>query len=383
MKITEIIPHPLSVALPQPRWTAHERMSHSQIVLVEIRTDQGITGFGEISGGPQAVIVDLVKIFAGVVQGMDPLGHTEIWTKLFSLTSPRPGGVGGWDGMPAPLPRNHRPQIMAAIGGIDIALWDIKGKAAGLPVFRILGGTRTEVFTYATGGYYLEGEPLDAAAKELAGFVSNGYKAVKLKCGALSLKDEVARIKAVREAIGPDVLFMLDMNAPYDVQGCIRFAHAVAPYDIFWLEEPLHWYLQPADFRRLADASPIPLAHGEREWHRFTVRDFIDSGALRYVQFDSTRHAGFTESLRIAHYAEQKGVLIAPHSVGKLHAHLVSAFGDAAFAAESHGDHTRHPLHHAIYRGGAEVKKGMAHLTEAPGFGLEIDWSAVEKYRAQ
>ena len=382
MKITEIIPHPLSTPLPQPRWTAHERMSHSQIVLVEIRTDQGIVGFGEIAGGPQTVIVDLVKTFASVVQGMDPLGHTEIWEKLFSLTSPRPGGIGGWDGMPAPLPRNHRPQIMAAIGGIDIALWDLKGKAAGLPVFRILGGTRTEVFTYATGGYYLENEPIDAAAKELAGFVSNGYKAVKLKCGALSLKDEVARIRMVREAIGPDVLFMLDMNAPYNVQGCIEFAHAVAPYDIFWLEEPLHWYLQPADFRRLADASPIPLAHGEREWHRFTIRDFIDSGALRYVQFDSTRHAGFTESLRIAHYAEQKGVLIAPHSVGKLHAHLVSAFGDAAFAAESHGDHTRHPLHHAVYQGGAEVKDGIVHLTEAPGFGLDIDWKAVERFRA-
>jgi L-alanine-DL-glutamate epimerase-like enolase superfamily enzyme len=382
MKITKIIPHPLSAALPQPRWTAHESMSHSQIVLVEIRTDQGIVGFGEISGGPQTVIVDLVKTFGAVVQGMDPLGHTEIWSKLFSLTSPRPGGIGGWDGMPAPLPRNQRPQIMAALGGIDIALWDIKGKAAGLPVFRILGGTRTEVFTYATGGYYLEGEPLDAAAKELAGFVSSGYKAVKLKCGALSLKDEVARIRMVREAIGPNVLFMLDMNAPYDVHGCIVFANAVAPHDIFWLEEPLHWYLQPADFRRLADASPIPLAHGEREWHRFTVRDFIDSGALRYVQFDSTRHAGFTESLRIAHYAEQKGVLIAPHSVGKLHAHLVSAFGDAAFAAESHGDHTRHPLHHAIYRGGAEVNDGIMRLTEAPGFGLEIDWKAVDKYRA-
>ncbi len=227
-------------------------------------------------------LIGQVKTFATVVQGMDLLGHTEIWTKLFSLTSPRPGGI-------------------------DIALWDIKGKAAGLPVFRILGGTGTEVFTYATGGYYLEGEPLDSATKELAGFVSNGYKAVKLKCGALSLKDEVARIKMVREAIGPDVLFMLDMNAPYDVQGCIAFANAVAPHDVFWLEEPLHWYLQPADFRRLADASPIPLAHG---------------------------------------------------------------------------DHTRHPLHHAIYRGGAEVKDGMVHLTEAPGFGLEIDWSAVGKCRA-
>ena len=166
--------------------------------------------------------------------------------------------------------------------------------------------------------------------------VADGYRAVKLKTGALSLPDEVTRIRAVREAIGPDVLFMLDMNAPYDVAGCIRFAEAVAPYDIFWLEEPLHWYLQPADFVRLAAASPIPLAHGEREWHRYTVRDFIDSGAIRFVQFDSTRHAGFTESLRIAHYAEQKGVSIAPHSAPHLHAHLVSAFGDAAFGAESH-----------------------------------------------
>jgi D-galactarolactone cycloisomerase len=382
MKITEIIAHPLSARVPQARWTAHEIMDRSQIVLVEVRTDQGVVGFGEIAGGPQTVVCDLVKLFAPVVQGMDPLGHTEVWTKLFSLTSPRPGGLGGWDGMPAPLPRNQRPQIMAAIGGIDIALWDIKGKAAGLPVFRLLGGTRTEVFTYATGGYYLEGEPLDAAASELSRFVSNGYRAVKLKCGALSLRDEVTRIRAVREAIGAGVLFMLDMNAPYDVAGCIRFAQAVAPYDIFWLEEPLHWYLQPADFARLAAATPIPLAHGEREWHRYTVRDFIDSGALRYVQFDSTRHAGFTESLRIAHYAEMKGVLIAPHSVGHLHAHLVSAFGDAAFAAESHGDADRHPLHHAIYRGGAEVIDGMVHLSEAPGFGLEVDWKGVEKFRA-
>src|ERR1700722_65538 len=182
MKITEIIAHPLSVALTQARWTAHELMDRAQLVLVEVRTDQGIVGFGEISGGSQNVICDLVKLFAQVVRGMDPLGHTEIWTKLFALTSPRPGGLGGWDGMPAPLPRNQRPQIMAAIGGIDIALWDIKGKAAGLPVFRILGGTRTDVFTYATGGYYLEGEPLAAAADELAGFGSARYRARQLKC---------------------------------------------------------------------------------------------------------------------------------------------------------------------------------------------------------
>jgi L-alanine-DL-glutamate epimerase-like enolase superfamily enzyme len=382
MKITEVLAHPLSVRFEQGSWTAHEYMDRAQLVLVEVRTDQGVTGFGEIATGPQTVICDLIRTFSDVVRGMDPRGHTEIWQKLFSLTSPRPGGLGGWDGLPAPLPRNQRPQIMAAIGGIDIALWDIKGKSAGLPVFQLLGGTRTEVFTYATGGYYVEGEPLGAAAEELGGFVAKGYRAVKLKTGALALRDEVTRIRAVREAIGADVLFMLDMNAPYDVAGCITFAKAVEPYNIFWLEEPLHWYLQPADFARLAAASPIPLAHGEREWHRFTVRDFIDSGALGFVQFDSTRHAGFTESLRIAHYAEQKGVSIAPHSSVHLHSHLVSAFGDAAFGAESHGNPSRHPLQHAIFQGGAAFRDGMVQLSEAPGFGLEIDWKSVERYRA-
>jgi L-alanine-DL-glutamate epimerase-like enolase superfamily enzyme len=172
------------------------------------------------------------------------------------------------------------------------------------------------------------------------------------------------------------------MNAPYDVNGCIEFAKAVAAFDIFWLEEPLFWHLQPADFRRLADAVSIPLAHGERELHRFTVRDFIDSGAIRFVQFDSTRAAGFTESLRIAHYAEQKGVSISPHSAPHLHAHLVSAFGDAAFAAESFGvSDTRHPIQNAIYQGGIKVKAGMVQLSEAPGFGMEIDWHAVERFR--
>ena len=161
MKITDVLAYPLAVDYDRPTWTAHERMEREQLVLIEVRTDQGISGFGEAAGGPQKQICDLVKIFADVVKGMDPMGHAEIWQKLFSLTSPRPGGIGGWDGMPAPLPRNQRPQIMGAIGGIDIALWDIKGKAVGLPVFRLLGGTRTEVFTYATGGYYTEGASLD------------------------------------------------------------------------------------------------------------------------------------------------------------------------------------------------------------------------------
>ena len=175
---------------------------------------------------------------------------------------------------------------------------------------------------------------------------------------------------------------MLDMNAPYDLDDCIAFARAVEPHQIFWLEEPLHWYLQPADFTRLAASTRIPLAHGERELTRFTVRDFIATGAIRYVQFDSTRHAGFTESLRIAHLAEQHGVQIAPHTVPELHAHLVAAFPRCGFAVEAHGDAARDPVAFGLYKECAEVRDSHVHLNERPGFGIEIDWEFVAKNRA-
>lgn len=382
MKITEVITHPMKVQLETASWTAHEISDVATLTLFEVRTDEGLVGYGEVQGGPQKIICELAAQFGDCIKGMDPLAHLEVWEKLFSSTSPRPGGLGDWDGLPAPLPRGHRPQATAAIGGIDIALWDIKGKAAGLPVYKLLGGSRTSVFTYSTGGYYVEGEPIEACAEEFARYVEIGYRAVKVKTGALGLEKELLRIKAVRDAIGPDVLLMLDMNAPYGVRDCITFAKAVEPFDILWLEEPLHWHLQPADYVRLAEGSPIPLAHGEREWTRFTIRDFIDSGALGYVQFDSTRHAGFTESLRIAHHAEQQGVMIAPHTAPQIHAHLASAFGDAAFGAESHGGHDRHPIQHGLYSECAHAKAdGMVHLNNNPGFGFEIDFDYVDSVR--
>ena len=381
MRIAEIKVHPLRMAVDRVRWTAHEPFREAQLTLVEIRTDDGIVGVGEVSTGPQPAVVALLETMAPLIKGMDPGAIDAIWERLFSITYPRPGGIGGWDGLPPPLNRNQRPQFMAAMAGIDIALWDIAGKAAGLPVFRLLGGTRTDVHTYAVGGFYFEGAPPDACVDELAGFVAKGFRAVKLKTGALSLADEVARARAVRRAIGPGIDLMLDMNAPYDVATCIRYAGEVAPLDIFWLEEPLHWYLQPSDFAELARAIEIPLAHGEREWHRHTVREFIDAGAIRYVQFDCTRYAGFSEALRIARHAKAKGVLIAPHSAAHIQAHIASAFGDAAFGAESHGNDAQHPIHHRVFHGGAAHRGGRVHLTEAPGFGLEVDWKAVAALR--
>lgn len=381
MKITDIIVHNLATDHHEVTWTAHEIFDRAYLTLVEIRTDEGIVGIGEIASGPQKVVSEVLEKIAPTIIGMDPRGHAEIWKRLMSTSGPRQGGLGDWDGLPTPFPRHLRPQLLAAIAGIDIALWDIKGKSANLPVFRLLGGTKTDVFTYAVGGMYRENGKMLACADELAGYVENGFRAVKLKSGALSLADEVARVKAVREAIGPDILLMLDVNAAYDVAGGIEYANAVAPHDIFWLEEPLQWHFQPSDFVRLANECPIPLAHGERELTRHTARDYIDCGAIKFIQFDSVRYGGFTEGVRIAEYAEQKSVSIQPHSWPHLHAHIVSAFGDAAFGSECVGDPTMHPIHHRIFSGGAYHKNGRVHLTEAPGFGMEIDWKQVDALR--
>ena len=381
-KIASVAAHAVSIPLPQPMWTAHEALASSSVILVEVRTDDGIAGYGTIHGAPQKSICEWVARFGEIVRGMDALSHVAVWEKLFALTNPRPGGMRGEGGLPPPLPRPARPNIMAAIGGIDIALWDIKGKAAGLPVYRLLGGENRPIFTYATGGYYKLGAPTDACVEELASYVAAGFRAVKLKCCGEDFATELARIRAVRDAIGAEPLLMLDMNAPYAVDECIRFARAVEPFGIHWLEEPLHWYLQPADFARLAAATTIPLAHGERELTRHTVRDFIVSGGVRYVQFDSTRHAGFTESLRIAQLAEQFGARIAPHHAPELHAHLCAAFPGAAFGVESHGSAERDPAWHGLFARRPAVRDSYVHLDDAPGFGIEIDWEFVKRHRA-
>ena len=250
-----------------------------------------------------------------------------------------------------------------------------------MPVFRLLGGEASKIPVYATGGFLKKGAPLTACASELRAFIDKGYTAVKLKVGHHTMEEEVERIKASREAIG-DAMLMLDMNACYDLNECIRFAKAVEPFNLTWLEEPLHWYLQPSDFAKLAEATSIPLAHGERLYDRFAARDFIENGGIKFIQMDSTRHSGITEHLRIAHMAEQNGIFIAPHLAPEIHGHLVSAFPKAGFIAESYGHPDSNPLWYGgLFAKKPEIKSGYLHLNESAGFGYDINWDFVDKYQ--
>ncbi|HEY3909012.1 MAG TPA: mandelate racemase/muconate lactonizing enzyme family protein [Stellaceae bacterium] len=381
-RINSVKTHMISVPRPHETWTAHEQMKAWSAVLVEVATDDGLAGYGQIHGAPMPKICEWVARFAEIIRGMDALAHVAVWERMFALSSPGPGRIEGRNGLPPPAPRGERPQFMAALGGIDIALWDIKGKAVGLPVYRLLGGENRPIFTYATGGYYRPGATDHDYSVELAGLLKLGYRAVKLKTGAGSVAAEAERIGTVRRMIGDEPFLMLDMNAAYDLPDCIEFAHKVEPHRIFWLEEPLHWYLQPADFARLAAATPIPLAHGERELTRFTVRDFIVDGGIGYVQFDATRSGGFTEALRVAQLAEQHGVVLAPHTAPEIHAHIVLAQPRGAFGVESHGGPEQDPLAYGLFNDHPKLREGYLEIGDQPGFGLDIDWAFVDKYRA-
>jgi L-alanine-DL-glutamate epimerase-like enolase superfamily enzyme len=373
-KIAAVKAYPIIAKLKSVQWTAQESRADVELLLVEVITDDGIKGYGQITSTPMAEIKRWVERFGEEVRGMDALARVAVWEKLFAMTSPRPN-LGG-------LSRAARPQIMGAIGGIDMALWDIEGKAAKLPIFRLIGAENKPVFTYATGGYYTKGEKITACADELAGFVANGFKAVKLKVGGATMAEEIQRVQATRAAIGPDIALKLDMNAAYDLPACIEFAKAVASSNIFWLEEPLHWYLQPTDFGKLARATPIPLAHGEREMTRFTARDFMTIGGVRYMMFDATRYAGFTESLRVAHMADQEGVMITPHHSPELHCHLVAAFPRTGYAVESHGAHDRDPIWQGMYLERAQIKDSYVTMNEKPGWGVEFDWKFINAHLA-
>src|ERR1700722_18592102 len=197
-KIASVNTYPISVPRPVPVWTAHERSTAWSAILTEVKTDDGLTGYGIIHAGPAPRCCDYVARFGEFVRGMDALATIAAWEKLFALTSPRPGAIEGRADIPAPISRPDRTVAMAAIAGIDIALWDLKGKEAGMPVYRLLGGENRPLHTYATGGYYRKVRSDEEYGEELARFIELGYRAVKLKCRAGTPAQEAVRGRTAR-----------------------------------------------------------------------------------------------------------------------------------------------------------------------------------------
>src|SRR3989442_9402922 len=259
--IADIRIHPMSVPLGRAFGMSLEPYTTAAEIVVEIETDDALVGLGEIHGRPQGEIVRILEEgFKPLLLGEDALDHERLWDLLFRSTFSRAAAhFAAADGQPH-FGAGGKPQMMAAIAGIDIALWDIKAQAAELPLYKLLGGHHASVATYASGGYYgPDGEAdVRGLVVQMTGYAELGYTAGKMKVGGVGLEEDVARVRAVREAL-PDVRIMLDANSAYDVPAAIEAASAFEPLDIYWLEEPTAWFDPLFGLAPVGAAATIPL----------------------------------------------------------------------------------------------------------------------------
>ena len=382
MKISSVHVSQVSVPLSRPFWMSLEPYTTASELIVQIETDDGRIGIGQIHGRPMDHIAAIVTAsFAPLLIGEDPMDHERHWSAMFAHTHTRAGaGLGQSEGQPH-FGAGARPQIMAAIAGIDIALWDLKGKICGQPVSKLLGASRSTVPCYASGGYYgPEGEAdVEGLVDEMRGYVDLGFRAVKMKVGGLSIDEDVIRVAGVRNAIGPDVGLMLDANVAYDVPTAITAAHAFEPYDITWFEEPVHWYDGVFGLAQVAAATKIPIASGESELHRWGCRDLILHGGIRVMQFDATRAGGVTEWLRVAASAASHGIVMAPHHDPQVHGHLIAAAPNG-HVQEVFPNPVRDPLWAELFTGLPEIVDGILRVPDRPGFGFDLNREAFERF---
>lgn len=378
MKIQKIQAYAVSIPLETTYWVSNEVIDRCSQIIVQVLTDEGLTGIATLHGRSMPAVLQVVDQLNDYLLGMDALAHEAIWSKVFGLTTISPD-VARTCGVPVYLGADKRPALLAAMAGIDIALWDIKGKAANLPVWRLLGGDRTSIRAYVTGGYYQVDRDLFDIGPEMAGYVSQGFNGVKMKVGGLGLAVDVARVKAVRDAVGPSAMLMIDANCAYTLEQAVEAIRAFEPYDVYWFEEPLHWYDSVRAMGRLAQYTHVALASGESEQHSWACRDLIDFGAVRYMEFDATRSGGVTEWLRVAAYAQLHGVSMATHHDPHIHGHLAAAVPNGE-CVEVFLDEKRDPLWKMLFRERAQLRDGQLHLSDFPGFGFDIDWDVVKRF---
>ena len=356
-----MVAHPLRATLPTPQRTSQATFATIEIVVVEIRTADGLVGWGECLArrGCTAYASFIEQVLAPLLLGEDPLDRRRLWNRLRAPLTGRTGGM-----------------LVEAIAGIDIALWDLAGHIAQLPVAKLLGGVgRNRIAAYASSINWLDD---DTVRDEVAAALQAGFRQVKVKLGR-PVAEAVRRAKLVRELAGESILLGVDANWAYDLDDAIVVGRALADLGYDFFEEPL----PPEDrqgYRRLAQAVPIRLAAGESD---FTAGDALESLADRsigLVQPDVARAGGISESWRIAELAALHRVRYAPH-VGWSGALCVAASLQLAAAAEAFWSFecmvcenplrqalTTHPVGEASLLVDGEVP-----LPDGPGLGVEVD----------
>lgn len=356
MKITNVYTEKYRWPKAKPIANGKHTYTHNDLNLLVIETDEGITGYG------CSWAIEFAESMGKAILGQDPLNNEKLWQMTYV-----PKFIG------------RRGTSCKTVSAIDIALWDIKAKAANMPLYRLLGGAREKIPCYVAGGYYAQGKGIRELQAEMEEYLSWGVHAVKMKVGGVSMEEDRARVKAVREVIGPETTLMLDANCAYKFFEAIRFARMVEEFDPYWLEEPVD-----ADdydgYKKVAAKSGIPLAAGENEVTRFGFRDLISTGAVSILNPDAASLGGVTEYMKVAAYADANGIIMSPHGQQQLHIHLDCAVPNVNFA-EFYPPQYDAKVYDAFQNPVTFNADGTVSPSQAPGAGLDINRDVLASYR--
>ena len=374
MEIKNLETFQLSAPLEIPFGWSQDTISSRSVGLVKITTDDGIVGWGEGCGGPSAAVVE--DILAPLIIGENPINRLKLWQKMFhSLYNANLAvGYGG-----------------SAISAIDTALWDITGKILGLPIYDLLGGQiRNSVPVYATGLYYTEGEMPTRLLAEARGYVESGFIGMKTKIGGLKIEDDVKRVKAIRDEIGPDIKLMVDANQAYNASSAIRIGQKLAHLDLVWFEEPVN--AQDIDgYLSVKSSLPMAIAGGENLRTRYEFQQFLSRRAYDIVQPDIINVGGISEMRNVAMTANTMGIQVNPHVWGSpimiaASLHVASTLppcppsgNPEPFVQETVMEYDRTPsaIRDDISPETFVLTNGRLEVPTGPGLGITVDEEAV------
>jgi len=336
-------------------------------LFVEIHTDEGLKGIGEcasfwVKDTTETLIHEVLK---PLLIGEDPSRIEYIWRKIYKNT----------------FRHGRKGLAIIAMSGVDIALWDLLGKATNTPVYKLLGADKDKVKVYASAGYFMEGKSAKDLAEEMLSYKKMGFDSMKMKLGVASPKEDIERVKAVREAICDDVNLMLDANTAWDVPTAIKMVKILEEFEPYFLEEPVS--TDDIDGSAKVNASTtIPIAGYETEYTRFGFKELILRRAIDIVQPDVTWSGGFTEARKIANLASAWNLSCIPHTYGgavSLMAglHFVAATPNALFLEWGLDDN---PLRDKILQNKPEVNNCYIEMSDEPGLGIHFNYDELEKY---
>lgn len=367
MKITEVRVHLLQKKLSSSMHISRGGFNVRTHCIVEVHTDAGITGLGEGIGDALLVKAAIESRMAGLALGKDPMNIENMRQALID----------------SQVYFELKGSALCAASAIEMACWDIKGKALQVPVYQLLGGLRHEQLETYVSDVYWEEDPI-AMARNAERIRSMGFANIKAHLGCRPPREETARVRSLREAAGAEAKLMIDLNAGYSRLEAGEAARLWEPFQLFWLEEPLH----PAQVGGLADLrrhAAMPLACGENEFRLAGFKSLFEANAVDVAMPDIGRAGGIQETKNISVLAEAYGITVSPHnfSSGILLAATIQLMASTPNAALLEYDSSDNAVYEDLLVEPLRIKNGIAAVPHHPGLGVHLPSEILKKYALQ